>query len=185
MSDLNLSPPKPSSSAPAFLVAAVLLLTVAGVVVWRYLHHVTHATIPHAAVFPVHTDFASAGIITRHESEDDIYVLITLHLQNDNTVPVFLKSYNAAFLDENGAQLTSPGMSAQDIRTVLATFPKIKPLATKPLDLETAIAPGASAEGMVLLQLPITQADWAKGKSAALTIGLYHQPSVTVPIPLK
>jgi hypothetical protein len=42
------------------------------------------------------------------------------------------------------------------------------------------IAPGKSAEGMVLLHFPITKAVWDSRRTAVLNVDLYHQGEQTV-----
>ncbi len=73
----------------------------------------------------------------------------------------------------------------KDLPNIYTSFPALKSLASRPLLRETLIAPGASAEGMVLLQFPITQDVWNHRKSAVLNVDLYHQGNFPVSIPLN
>jgi hypothetical protein len=38
---------------------------------------------------------------------------------------------------------------------------------------------------MILIHFPVSQATWDQRKSATITIDLYHQNPVTIPIPVQ
>ena len=57
------------------------------------------------------------------------------------------------------------------------------PLASAPLVRESIIQPAGRAEGMVLLNYPIAQAEWDQRKSASITLKFYNQDPITVPLP--
>ena len=63
----------------------------------------------------------------------------------------------------------------RDLANVYTSFPELKALATEPLLRDTMISPGQSAQGMVLLHFPVTQAVWDHRRNAMLNVDLYHQ----------
>ena len=80
--------------------------------------------------------------------------------------------------------VSGPDLVVETCRSgLLGTFPALKDLASSPLLRETLIAPGQTAEGMVLLRFPVTQAVWNARKSATLNVDLYHQGPLTISIP--
>jgi hypothetical protein len=70
-----------------------------------------------------------------------------------------------------------------DLDNVYMAFPALKPLSGPPLLRESSIEPGGHAEGMVLLNFPLTEADWNQRKTATVTVSFYHQDPFTVTIP--
>jgi hypothetical protein len=115
-------------------------------------------------------------------SEQGVYVVTTLHIDNKLNVPLFLKDFTATVTLPNGEMHTS-AIEKQDLDTVYSAFPDLRSLMATPLLRETAVDPGKTSDGTLLLQFPMRQSDWNQRQSATLTIDFYHQPSVTVPIP--
>jgi hypothetical protein len=133
-------------------------------------------TILHTAVFPTHTVFPSTStLVNRDQSQDDLYVLTTLRVDDHLHLPLFLKDFTATLTTANGEDITTSATEVKDIATVLMAFPAIKSLASEPLLRETMIVPGQSAEGMILLHFPVTRAVWDTRRAAALNVELYHQ----------
>jgi len=117
-----------------------------------------------------------------HGGETDLYLISTVRIENHLTDPLFLKDFTIAFTAPDGERHTS-AIEKNDLDTVYTAFPEIKPLMATPLLRESEIKPGATAEGTILAQFPIPQRLWDERQSATLTIDLYHQPSITIPIP--
>jgi hypothetical protein len=116
------------------------------------------------------------------QGETDLYLISTLRIENHLTDPLFLKDFTLSFATPEGERRTS-AIEKNDLDIVYTAFPEIKPLMATPLLRESEIAPGATAEGTILAQFPIPQTLWDQRQSATLTIDLYHQPSITIPIP--
>ena len=167
---------------PALLALAVL--AAAGFLLLRFTPHRTaDLTITHTNVYQAHTIFKSDTILIKKDNaQDDLYVLATLRIDDKLKLPLFLKDLTATLTDANGQTLTTNAAEKTDLAPLLTTFPALKPLASPPLLRDTEIAPGHSAEGMVLLQFPITQDTWNQRQSATLTVDFYHQPPQTIAI---
>ena len=88
------------------------------------------------------------------------------------------------YIKDIRAEITTPAGSfvddaanAADYDRYLAAYPDLKPVVKDPLKVETKIAPGASAEGTVLVNFPITKADFDKHTAVTVTIIPYdHSP---------
>ena len=116
-------------------------------------------------------------------SQDDLYVMVTLRVQNGLKIPIFIKGFSGKLTDAGGGEGETDAVEKPDFPVIYSNFPAVKALATTTLDRETTIAPGASAEGMVMLHFPVTKDLWEKRKEAALTVAFYHQDSLSVRIP--
>ena len=161
--------------APVLL--AFLILGIVLALLLRFTPHKTaDLTITHTAVYPVHTVFKSDSIIVGNQhTEDDLYVLTNLRIDDRLHLPLFLKDFTATLTTADGEEITTSAVKQRDLANVYTSFPDLKALATEPLLRDTMIAPGQSAQGMVLLHFPVTQAVWDHRRTAVLNIDLYHQ----------
>jgi hypothetical protein len=156
----------------AFLILGILIASVIRATPRR----TPELTVTRAVIFPTHTLLKSDSILVgRDQSQDDLYVLTTLRIDDPLHLPLFLKDFTATLTTAAGEQFTTSAIEQQDLATVYNTFPGVKSLASAPLLRETMIPPGNSAEGMVLLHFPITKAVWEHRKAATLNIDFYHQ----------
>jgi hypothetical protein len=180
--DLKLAPPLPSSPLRG-IVFAVAILGVIGTA-WFYFfpQRSAHLTVMHVAVYPAHTVFQSPSIAVGTTTQDDLYVMAILRVQNGLKIPVFLKDFTATLTDADGQQLSTGAVEKPDFPVIYSNFPAVQALASAPLNRETAITPGASTEGMVMLHFPGTQEMWDKRKDAVLTVAFYHQEPLSVSI---
>ena len=184
MSDLTFAQPARRNLLAPVLVAFVLL-GIAIALVLRFTPHKTaDLTITGTSIYPAHTVFKSDSMLVGSEhAQDDLYVLATLRIQDRLKLPLFLKDFTATLVTADGEEFNTSATEKQDIPALFVTFPAIEKLASAPLLRETLISPGQSAEGMVLLHFPVTQAAWNSRKSATLHVDLYHQGPLTVLIP--
>lgn len=167
------------------VLIAFLLLGIAIALVIRYTPARTvDLAISHTAVYPAHTVFKSDSIVVGSDrSQDDLYVLTTLRVDDPLHLPIILKDFTATLTTADGQQITTGAVEEKDLPSVYTSFPVIKSLASKPLLRETLIAPGTSAEGMVMLHFPVTQTVWDHRKSAILNVDLYHAGVFPIAIP--
>jgi hypothetical protein len=166
------------------LIAFVLLGVVIALVLRYTPHKTADVTITAASVYPAHTVFKSDTILVgRDRAQDDLYVLATVRVEDRLNLPIFIKDFTATLVTTDGQEFHSSATEKQDIPLLITTFPALEKLASPPLLRETLIAPGQSAEGMVLLHFPVTQDVWNSRKSATLSIDLYHQGPLTISIP--
>ena len=167
------------------ITLAIVLLAAATFLVLHFTPHTTaDLTITHTAVWQAHTVFKSDTILVKKDkSQDDLYVLTTLRVEDRLRLPLFLKDFTATLTTADGQTVATSAAEHPDLLALYNAFPPLKALATPPLLRETQIEPGHSAEGMVLFHFPMTEDAWNKRQSATLSIDLYHQASQTVTIP--
>ena len=185
MSELTFAQPERRSFLlPALIAIAVLAILFVGI--YLYVPHRTaDITITHVAVLPEHTVFKSNSKVVGQQppSEDDLYVLATVRIDNRLNVPLTLDDITGAITAPDGAETTTSALQKNDLPNLYAIFPALVPLASAPLLRESIIQPGGHAEGMVLLHFPIPQAEWDQRKSASITLKFYNQDPITVPLP--
>jgi hypothetical protein len=178
---MQVSDLKFAQSARHNLLAPVLLaFLVLGIVLAMVLRFTPHKTadltITRTIVCPIHTVFQSdTMVVANQHTEDDLYVLTTLRIDDRLHLPLFLKDFTATLTTAEGEQITTSAVEKQDLDNVYTSFPALRPLASEPLLRETMISPGQSAEGMILLRFPVTKEVWDHRRTTMLNVDLYHQ----------
>ena len=184
VSDLKFAQPARRNLLVPVLLAFLILGIVLALVLKFTPHKTADLTITRTIIYPTHTVFKSDSIIVGNQhAEDALYVLTTLRIDDRLRLPLFLKDFTATLTTAEGEEVTSSAIEKQDLDAVYTSFPEVKALATTPLLRETMIAPGQSAEGMVLLRFPVAQDVWDRRRSATLNIELYHQGQQSILIP--
>ncbi len=166
----------------------LLAVIVVGVSVLVLLHYTPNRTadltVTQTKIYQAHTVFRNDTILVKKDNaQDDLYVLATLRIDDRLNLPLFLKDLTGTLTLADGRTLTTNAAEKSDLAALLTTFPALKPLASPPLFRDTLILPGQFAEGMVLLQFPITEDLWNHRRSSTLTVDFYHQPPQTVTLP--
>jgi len=162
------------------LVPVLLAFLILGIVLALFLRFTPRRTadlsITRTLIVPTHTVFKSDSIVVASQhDQDDLYVLTTLRIDDRLHLPLFLKDFTATLTTAEGQEISTSAVEQRDLANVYASFPQVKSLATEPLLRETMIAPGESAEGMILLHFPVTKDVWDHRRTAVLNVDLYHQ----------
>jgi hypothetical protein len=183
--DLKLAPPADTHRLIPMLVIAAIVMTAVGVAVYMLNPRKTaEITVQKTELFAPHTEFkqtpSSSQIIgAAAVSEDDVYVVATLRIQDKLRLPIFLTNTSAAMTKNDGTTLEATVISPLDLERLEQTFPQILPLvsapAPPPLQFEDAIAAGTTRVGTVVLLFPQTsEKQWRAKNSATLTVRLAH-----------
>ena len=185
MPELSFSQPERRSYLLPILVVLGIAGVAFGLIFWLTPHKIAEVTVTKTQVLPIHTVFGTDTIKVgaRPIEEDDLYVVLTVKVEDKLKLPIFIKDLTGTLTSAEGAELTSSASQKNDLEPLYQTFPKLKPLASAPLLRETQIAPGSSAEGMVLLHYPVPQKVWDSRTAATVTVDTYHQGPLTVAIP--
>lgn len=185
MAELSLSQPERRSYLVPILVVLALVGAVFGLMYAFTPHHIAELSVTHRAILPSHTVFESDSIMVgaRNQAQDDLYVVATVRITDMLRLPIFIKDITGTLTTSDGAQVTASAAQKNDFPSIYTSFPKLKPMVSAPLLRETAIQPGQSAEGMVLLHFSVPQSTWDQRSKATITVDTYHQGPLTVDIP--
>jgi hypothetical protein len=176
VSDLKFAQPARRNLLAPVLLAFLILGIVLALLLRFTPHKTADLTISRTIVYPAHTVFKSdTMVVANQHTEDDLYVLTTLRIDDRLHLPLFLKDFTATLTTADGEEITTSAVEKQDLDNVYTSFPDLKPLASEPLLRDTMISPGQSAEGMILIHFPVTQAVWDHRRKAVLNVDLYHQ----------
>jgi hypothetical protein len=189
MSELNLGPPPSPSRLPAILLATASLLAAAAAVIYFNPHQAAELAVTRVQIYAAHTvtpflKGESNLIGAVPHADDDLYIVLTAKITNKSRVPLFIESENAVLTAPDHSIAEASAIQKNDLANLYTTFPALQALSSPPLARDTQIAPGQTAEGMVLFHIPgAKQQDWDKRESATLTLDLFHGPPQTVKIP--
>jgi hypothetical protein len=163
------------------LIAFLILGIIIALLIRATPHRTADLTITRTTVFPTHTVFKSDTTLVGHDqSQDELYVLTNLRIDDRLHLPLFLKDFTATLTTADGQELSTSAIEKGDLAAVYTSFPDLKQLASEPLLRETMIAPGQSAEGMILLHFPVAKDVWDHRRTATLNLDLYHQGQQSV-----
>jgi hypothetical protein len=187
MADLTFSQSERRSFVVPGLIALAVMGGVFGLLAWLTPHRVAEIEVPHVAAKQFHTVIPTSSgsmvVVGEDQAEDDLYVFATVRIKDDLKFPLALSDFTGTLTGPDGTQTTASAIQKNDLAGLYVTFPALKPLSGPPLLRETEIPPGQTAEGMVLLHFPATQATWDERKSATITITFYNRGSITVDLP--
>lgn len=181
MPQLTFAQPVRRNLLAPVLIAFLLLGIVMALLIRATPHRTADLAITRTAIFPTHTVFKSNTTLVGHDqAQDELYVLTNLRIDDRLHLPLFLKDFTATLTTADGQELTTSAIEKDDLAAVYTAFPDLKLLASEPLLRETMIAPGQSAEGMVLLHFPVAKDVWDHRRTATLNLDLYHQGQQSV-----
>jgi hypothetical protein len=190
VSDLTFAQPERRHFALPILLALAILAVAAGLLAYFFPYKKPQLAITHTDVYVAKTVFAKQNfqngshVVGQGPStEEDLYVLATVHIDNPLKVPLDLNDFTATLTTSDGSQMKTSAIESGEFDTIFTAFPALKPLAGAPLLRESNIAPGHSAEGVVMLQFPISKSVWDQRQSATLTIEFYRESPVALTIP--
>jgi hypothetical protein len=182
-------PDRRNFALPILLALGVLAIA-AGLLAYFFPYKKPQLAITHSAIYIGHTIFERQNfengtkVIGQGTStEDDLYVLETVHIENPLKVPLTLNDFTATLTAADGSQMKIGAIEKPDLATVFTAFPALKPLVAQPLLRETTIAPGQSADGVLVLPFPVAKSSWDQRQSAIVTIEFYRESPVTLTIP--
>ncbi|HTC74460.1 MAG TPA: hypothetical protein VK684_02710 [Edaphobacter sp.] len=176
VSDLKFAQPARRNLLAPVLLAFLILGIVLALLLRFTPHRTADLTIVRTTIYPTHTVFKSDSIIVANQhTEDALYVVTTLRIDDRLHLPLFLKDFTGTLTTAEGEEVTTSAIEKLDLENVYTSFPGLKPLVSEPLLRDTMISPGQSAEGMILLHFPVTKEVWDHRRTAVLNIDLYHQ----------
>ncbi|GAC1417872.1 MAG: hypothetical protein NVSMB62_09080 [Acidobacteriaceae bacterium] len=190
MAELQFSQPERRN----YLVPALVVMVLAGLagaaIYFLTPQRIARVSVTRTAVVPIRTVYKGAQLgsssdmkVLGDQTQDDLYVLLSVRVEDDLKLPIFIKDLTGTLTEPDGGQLTASAVQRRDLETLYATYPKLKAAAGVPLLRETEIRPGATAEGIVVLHFALPQSAWDGRSGATVTVDTYHQGPLTVDVP--
>jgi hypothetical protein len=177
------------SKLPSALIATGILILIVIAIYFYGRNRKPVASITHVQTYVARSELTAVrgtsnvlGALPHIDT--DLYVLVNVKLTDNTSHPLFIKDETGVLTAPDHSILESSAIEAADLPQIYNAFPDLQNLATKPLTRETEVAPGQTAEGMVLLHFPgATEANWNPRESATVTIDFFHNDPITLTIP--
>jgi hypothetical protein len=112
-------------------------------------------------------------------SHNTCFVALNVTVRNVSDKMLYIKDIKAEIMTPTGT-FVDGAANAVDYDRYTAAYPDLKPVIKEPLKVETKIAPGKTAEGTVLVNFPITLADFEKRTGVTVTIYPYDQRPINL-----
>ena len=166
------------------LIAAII--SAAGMVVWYghmgTLKPVATGTILRMSTFPMHAsteDNGGPGMPGQALNQDQLLILAQVRVTNVSKTPITIFDLNGLLL-QGQEQTTSLGANGTDIHRLFQAFPALAPMDAPPLERKTTIAPGQSAEGLIVFNYGLTPQQWQQRQGFEMRISFELGPTLVL-----
>ena len=107
------------------------------------------------------------------------FVAINVVINNVSDKTLYIKDIKAELTTPSGS-FVDDAASAVDYDRYTSAYPDLKPVIKEPIKVETRIPPGGKAEGTVLVNFPVTFADFEKRTGVTVTIVPYDNATINI-----
>jgi hypothetical protein len=178
------------SGHPVLRVAVALVIVLLAIGAYVYFNEkppVVAGEILHLTAYPIHREskasmFAAQSVGPAENKFDEIIVIADLRLHNQSEGPVFLADM-AAVLKLPTEEDRSLAASTSNFNRVFVAYPELAPMKQQPLLRDITIPAGASAEGQLVFNYPITKEQWDQRQSLNLVLSFTHQKDLVLLAP--
>ncbi len=163
------------------IVAAAVLISI-GIGAYFYFGQrkpVAVGDIARISIYPIHTvtsgQSSEPGLAGQDETYDQLLVFAQVHVTNQSPDPLKITEMvgNITLPTEakNGeGEPTSSAASLNDFNRLFSAYPRLAPLRMDPLLRDTVIAPGQSAEGLLLFNYSMSKDAWDQRKRFSIAV---------------
>ena len=169
------------------VAAVIVLLAIGAYVYFNEKPPVVAGEILHLTAYPIHREskasmFAAQSIGPAENKFDEIVIIADVRLHNQSEGPVFLADM-AAMLKLPTEEDRSLAASPSDFNRVFVAYPELAPMKQQPLLRDITIPAGATAEGQLVFNYPITKEQWDQRQSLNLVLSFTHQKDLVLLAP--
>ena len=166
----------------ARIVVAALILSIA---IAAYFHFgqrkpVASGDVARISLYPIHSVISGGGsnepgMAGQDEAYDQLLVFAQVHVRNLSPDPLTITEMVGDIMlpteARNGeGEPTSRAASLYDFDRLFSAYPKLAPLRMDPLQRDTVIAPGQTAEGLLVFNYHMSKEAWEQRKGFSVTV---------------
>ena len=165
----------------------IVLLAIGAYVYFNEKPPVVAGEILHLTAYPIHREskasmFAAQSLGPAENKFDEIIVIADVRLHNQSEGPVFLADM-AAMLKLPTEEDRSLAASTSDFNRVFVAYPALAPMKQQPMLRDITIPAGATVEGQLVFNYPITKEQWDQRQSLNLVLSFTHQKNLVLLAP--
>lgn len=188
LSEPEEKPSKPAGNSPVAIGVFSFVLVSLAIALYVYLGEkppVATGEISSMQVVPIHrvTPNYSSGTVGDASVFDEMVVVAEVKLHNQSTGPLFVRDFWGTLKLDPTTDGQSFGATKTDLTRAYLAYPMIPRVAVPPIERDSTIAPGATVDGMMLFNYPVSKEVWDKRESLNIVISFTHQMSLTLRAP--
>ena len=135
--------------------------------------------------YPVQVDAGNSqtgpGLPGLVPEQDETVLLVQARVTNISKQPITIFDL-VSDVKLKGEASQSLAALPEDIDRFMQRFPELKSMSTPPLARHQVIAPGQSAEGLMIFAYPWTKEQWSQHKDAQVIISFQQARTLTLPL---
>ena len=194
MASLELVPARQTSSAPAAVIALLILAAIAAAIFYFNPHKIVEFHVTSSDTYAPRTTFNALDAPSPNgmhvlgapttSTEENLYVIAHVTMTDKLRLPIFVDGAVARVTMSDGTVYEANILSGSDLKRLEVIFPDITQHAASPIFDGDEIAPGQTRTGTLVLPFPGQTAEaWHAKKNATLTITLRNQGPQTTGLP--
>jgi hypothetical protein len=181
----------PRGPAKGLAIAAGVLILVAAAVFWFNPHKQAEGHLTNFQLYATSTKLTDLTgqsgthvIGTGPSTEDDLYVVATVQVDNQLRLPLFINGSQVELIQPDNTEVDGLVVSAHDVPRLTETYPDLGKLAPQPLPFQAEAPPKGSVTGSIIAQFPsMTESMWKGKKSARIRLLFAHQDPLVITLP--
>ncbi len=180
-----------SSSSWRTLLAPAVIVIVGLAIAWALFAHFgiskpdASGAVLRELAYPVQVDGGSsqadAGMEGATAEQDEVILLVQAKVTNTSQKPLSIFDL-VSDVKLDGENNRSTAALPEDIDRLVQRFPDLAPMRMQPLARHQVIAPGQSAEGLMVFNYPWSKQQWDKRQAAAAVVSFQDGHPLTIPL---
>ena len=187
----QVDPPTSYGSLTARLLIAAVIVGVA-IAAYFYLGKgkpVASGDVARISLYPIHSETSGGGpgpgMEGQAEGYDQLLVFAQVHIHNLSKDPITITELRGNVtltdpVDPEQPIATSRAASPKDFNRLFTAYPQLSPLRMDPILRGTSIAPGATAEGLLIFNYSMTKDAWDKRKHFAVVVSFRNNVGIEI-----
>lgn len=176
-------------SAVQMLLVVVAAIAVAALAVGSYLYFSDKPVTPTGSVeqtwvYPIHRESTvgggGAGMVGVKQDFDQLMLLARVKIVNPGKIPIYVRDISATVSMKGQDAVSSAAAGRGDFDRVFVAYPEMAAQKQTPLTRDTTVAPGASAQGLLVFSFPLTKQQWDAHSAVDVTVSFIHQPDLVL-----
>ena len=167
--------------------AAITLLVIAGYVYFNEKPPVAVGEITHISAYPIHraanASGGQQGLMGVEQTFDQVIVIAQVRIHNQSQGPLFTFDMFGNLSQASGREYRSLAATTSDFDRVFVAYPQLAPMKQPPLLRDITIPAGATIDGELIFNFPITKEEWDQRRAMTITVQFTHQKDLVMQAP--
>ena len=173
------------------LVVPAIVVTIGLAIAWALFAHFGQAkpdasgAVLREVAYPVQVDAGNSqtgpGLPGLVPAQNETVLLVQARVTNISKDPLTIFDL-ISDVKMKGESSQSSAALPEDIDRFMQRFPELKQMSMQPLARHQVIAPGQSAEGLMVFAYPWTKEQWDQHKAAQLIVSFQHARTLVLPL---